>query len=176
MEVKCSKCKHEFVYKGKSAFFATCPKCYRKNKIFIKENLKYATILNCAHCGRDFYKKRDESKYCSALCQRRSAAVLARASQKGRDISGKNNPNWKGGISKNHYHYKKIQVKRYPEKVRCRQLFMRAKINGKIKVPFQCQMCNKQAKLHGHHDDYSKPLDVVWLCRACHINKHQDSH
>ncbi|HRQ55036.1 MAG TPA: hypothetical protein PL018_12315 [Ignavibacteriaceae bacterium] len=30
--------------------------------------------------------------------------------------SGENNPNWKGGISKDNYHYKKIQVERYPVK------------------------------------------------------------
>ena len=28
------------------------------------------------------------------------------------------NGNWKGGISKDNYHYKKIQIERYPKKIR----------------------------------------------------------
>ncbi len=35
MKIKCTKedCQHEWNYKGKSKFYATCPNCYRKVKI-----------------------------------------------------------------------------------------------------------------------------------------------
>lgn len=41
---------------------------------------------------------------------------------------------------------------------------------GKIKR----QPCNKcgDLKTHGHHHDYSKPLDVIWLCSMHHKEIH----
>lgn len=33
VKMKCSKCKHEWNYKGKSKYYVTCPHCYRKIKI-----------------------------------------------------------------------------------------------------------------------------------------------
>jgi predicted anti-sigma-YlaC factor YlaD len=35
-----------------------------------------------------------------------------------------------------------------------------------------CVMCG-DAKSVGHHEDYDKPLEVVWLCQACHVRHHQ---
>lgn len=34
--------------------------------------------------------------------------------------------------------------------------------------PDLCEGCNKEKKLTGHHKDYSKPLEVEWLCYECH--------
>ena len=35
-----------------------------------------------------------------------------------------------------------------------------------------CAIC-KKSDAHAHHDDYSKPLAVDWLCRDCHGLWHQ---
>ncbi len=34
-----------------------------------------------------------------------------------------------------------------------------------------CEICGK-IKVQGHHEDYSKPLDVVWLCVRHHNDRH----
>lgn len=34
-----------------------------------------------------------------------------------------------------------------------------------------CEVCG-EARVHAHHDDYSKPLDVRWLCPTHHREHH----
>jgi len=41
-----------------------------------------------------------------------------------------------------------------------------------ISRPDKCSMCNLEAKIEGHHNDYSKPLQVAWVCQDCHIKFH----
>ena len=42
-----------------------------------------------------------------------------------------------------------------------------------IKSPC-CEICGKiNCKIHGHHQDYSKPLDVIWVCTECHGKLHR---
>ena len=42
MEFTCIKCGYKWNYKGKSVFGVSCPKCHRKSRIWIKDNLKHA--------------------------------------------------------------------------------------------------------------------------------------
>lgn len=48
--------------------------------------------------------------------------------------------------------------------------FNRAIRTGAIKRGC-CEVCGKP-NADGHHDDYSKPLNVRWLCRTHHIKEH----
>lgn len=42
---------------------------------------------------------------------------------------------------------------------------------GKVKRG-DCERCGA-ANAHAHHHDYSKPLDVSWLCSTCHGLEHK---
>jgi Zn ribbon nucleic-acid-binding protein len=173
MEVTCSKCKYNWDYKGKSAFHATCPKCQKKNSVTIWENLKYAKFAKCLHCGQRFPKKKKRSIYCSLICMNRANAskggnaILAK-----NGFKGKNNPNWKGGVTKDNYRYKKRQVERFPKRVKAREILHKAKLKGQVTAPLACENCHNKTNLYAHHEDYDKPLDVIWLCRPCHRKIH----
>jgi hypothetical protein len=39
---------------------------------------------------------------------------------------------------------------------------------GIIKKPDKCEVCEHKKPLQGHHTDYSKPLEVIFLCYPCH--------
>lgn len=61
-----------------------------------------------------------------------------------------------------------------PVKETARQVLRSAVADGKIIKPTKCQRCYQEKKLHGHHEDYSKPLDVLWLCAVCHAAAHKE--
>lgn len=42
---------------------------------------------------------------------------------------------------------------------------------GAIERGTICERCGEPA-VHGHHHDYSKPLEVEWLCARCHSRAH----
>lgn len=87
-----------------------------------------------------------------------------------KDIYNNKNPNWKNGISKNNYHYKKLQEKRYPDHIKARELVKRAIKSGKL-IKGTCIICGCKDVV-AHHTDYSKPLDVIWMCRKHHRELH----
>ena len=44
---------------------------------------------------------------------------------------------------------------------------------GVLQKPETCSLCNKEKLyIHAHHDDYTKPLTVRWLCAKCHKEFH----
>lgn len=50
----------------------------------------------------------------------------------------------------------------------------RAIKNGDIVKSCNCEICGKSnCELQAHHYDYSKPLDVIWLCTECHGKIHK---
>lgn len=60
-----------------------------------------------------------------------------------------------------------------PDKVRARQMFGNAVKRGRIQRQ-PCEKCGVP-NAQGHHEDYSKPYDVRWMCRRCHAIEHRQS-
>lgn len=138
-------------------------------------------IRSCNHCGKGFQRlakhvggKRSPGLYCSTSC----GVSASNRARKGTDWNynsakfGTENPNWKGGVSKDNMRYKMRFVSKNPEKVRAHRLVRKALKDGALR-PLPCQDCGASSDLtHAHHDDYSKPLDVRWLCQPCHNRHH----
>jgi hypothetical protein len=121
------------------------------------------TLNKCARCkvlkqcnaNAKYYLKNGECRY-SYLCLDCNAerARKYRTTGKGKDV------------------YREIMRKQYEKhKEKC---IARQKVNyrvrrGKMVRPDQCSICKQNKKVEAHHSDYSKPLDVKWLCRQCHF-------
>ena len=54
---------------------------------------------------------------------------------------------------------------RYPMKYAAQIMFGNAVKNGKITRVEECSECGSREKIEGHHDDYTKPLEVRWPYR-----------
>jgi hypothetical protein len=72
---------------------------------------------------------------------------------------------------------------RYPEKAAAQVTLATAVRYGRLVRPDSCEQCGQKpprnrlgrSSIQGHHDDYSKPLEVRWLCQPCHNRHHRDA-
>ena len=69
---------------------------------------------------------------------------------------------------KSHLRRNKNWNKKFPEKRKAHMLVQR-----RIKIKGLCQRCKINPAKHRHHPDYSKPLEVIWLCQAHHSEIHR---
>jgi len=124
----------------------------------------------CETCGRDFMGRADSpGRVCSQLCRARMGGFACI------------------GISKNYgnTHRRKgalpvsrpsclIAARRWslanPEKRRAEYTALWAIKNGLL-VRQPCEQCGNP-KTHAHHEDYSQPLLVAWLCSRHHRRRH----
>ena len=68
--------------------------------------------------------------------------------------------------------YRNQYYRRNPEKDKARVKLNDAVQSGKIHKPLYCSSCDSDRHLEAHHTDYSKPLEVTWLCKSCHVDLH----
>lgn len=59
----------------------------------------------------------------------------------------------------------------HPEAYKAQTAVNNAVRDGRLlKEP--CAICGTEKHVHGHHRDYSRPLDVIWMCARCHHRVH----
>lgn len=59
----------------------------------------------------------------------------------------------------------------HPDRMKARNALGNAVRDGRVqKLP--CAFCGAAEALEAHHHDYTKPLDVTWLCKPCHRRFH----
>ena len=122
----------------------------------------------CRSCMQEYsrsYRKNNRTKvkvYAKVYMENNREAKAASDKKHGKTEKGKASRS------------KAIQVydKKNPDKLRARRSVGNAVRRGKIKAPSLCEECKQHKKLDAHHDDYSKPLEVRWLCRRCHTDHH----
>lgn len=71
--------------------------------------------------------------------------------------------------------YSSTHRKKFPNKVQARNKIHYHVKAGNIIRPDSCETCGTHCKPHAHHCDYSKPFEVMWLCKPCHSEWHRNN-
>jgi len=113
-------------------------------------------VVRCVECDSGIVSVRGKSKYCSSVCRSRFR---------------RKNGHWNRN---NHLsrQAKAKYAKKYPIKIKAQKLLQYAVRSGKIVRKSNCEKCNFNVNIQAHHNDYSKPYDVEWLCPKCHKQEH----
>jgi hypothetical protein len=64
---------------------------------------------------------------------------------------------------------------RQKSKRKAQRILLKAIKSGTIIKADECIMpdCDCTENIEGHHHDYSRPLEVLWLCCSCHMTYHR---
>lgn len=66
------------------------------------------------------------------------------------------------------------RIERRKRRSRIYNIVRKAVRNGEIIKFDYCEDCRcSNKRLEGHHEDYRKPKEVIWLCKSCHMKRHR---
>ncbi len=137
--------------------YKQCPRCKR--------------ILSVAMFSKHS-KYKDGLRYWCKECVDKYSREYKKAN---RDLCTKYNQDWKKRnpekVKIAHSRNDKSYAKKHPERRRAINILYRAIKSGKIKRQ-PCIVCGNP-KSQGHHEKYSKPLEVQWVCQTHHLRLHQ---
>lgn len=132
----------------------------------------------CTECGEtkelnDFHKnKRLKSGLCSCCkacaikrtkAHYRANALAKRAYEAARYQTDKRKT-WKSD-------YQQRYRAKYKDRYKAHTAVLMAVRTGGL-TPQPCQDCGQLDNTEAHHEDYSKPMEIIWLCFRCHRIRH----
>lgn len=130
-----------------------CPKCKQEKSLKEFSRARDRTSGRRSHC------KACEKTYRQLEVNKASRLVYGRIysqSEKGK---------------KTHLLSSKKYRRANPHKVKSKNIVNNAIRDGKIKRE-PCELCGSIFNIHGHHENYTKPLEIIWLCRRHHVDLH----
>jgi len=127
-------------------------------------------IRPCSRCGETMIVTERMCKYgnytCSS-CRSKSAAEYSKAHREWkRQANSRYLKSHPDGVARRSKKYRQAN----PEKYKAHTAVHSALRNGTL-VRGVCEVCGETV-VEAHHDDYSKPLDVRWLCHKHHCQHH----
>jgi len=142
-----------------------CFKCHRAlplNEFYKHPQMSDGHLGKCKPCTRKDVRDREEVKRATDL------DWVLNERKRHREKAEKARESGTATVS-NHILRSLRHAAKYPEKTLARTTLGNAIRDGRIKRQ-PCERCGKRAQ--GHHDDYSKPLEVRWLCVKHHAEHH----
>lgn len=136
--------------------------------------LEVGAIFQCSRCSADVVLTEARKKHRSRKCAKCKTKVTNDLRlQNINEYRGKDRARCKVYYENNKNRlsqYHKERRLKFPERHKANDLVNKAIKNGEMKRG-PCVVCGT-LKSEGHHEDYSKPLDVVWLCAVHHAQHH----
>lgn len=124
----------------------------------------------CSDCGSEIIVTEQMCNNRSYVCKPCRSRRSVDYAKRNRDKKRASNNAYSARNSDKRAAKTKAYRERYPEKRAAHQAVQTALRNGNL-TRHPCSVCSA-VEAHAHHDDYSKPLDVIWLCHAHHMERH----
>ncbi len=120
--------------------------------------------------SRDYYDRNKNNADFIRMCRKRGKAWRLTNPEKYKKLSKKSYIKNKVRIFEYHDNYRKDN----PEKIFAYSKVAQAIRQKKLKRQ-PCEVCGSTVRINAHHDDYSKPLEVRWLCPQHHMELHNQN-
>lgn len=143
----------------------TCPDCNRSLPLsaFGRSSREPSGL----HCYCRECSGRRNAEYRISNAEKLRAYRTTEAHREAERARRRDNPAY---LAANREHQRRYG-KQHPQKRRAHFMVNEHVRSGRLKKQ-PCEVCGSTTGIHGHHDDYSKPLEVRWLCSRHHADAH----